>query len=93
MTFTSALAVIFRALGEQLVSMCFSCSDGSLTLGFHSLQRCSLCMVWAQTPGRDESAYTIYTTQCYLFKVLWMMFTVSYRKWKNQKAVISRTKF
>ena len=59
MTFTSALAVIFRALGEHLVSMCFSYSDGSLTLGFRSLQRCSLCMVWAQTPGRDESAYTI----------------------------------
>lgn len=41
----------------------------------------------AQTPDRDECAYTIYTTQCYLLKVLWMMFTVSLRKWKNQKAV------
>lgn len=44
-------------------------------------------MVWAQTPDRDKSAYTVYTTQCYLLKVLWMMFTVSLRKWKTQKAV------
>lgn len=83
MTFPSALVVIFRALGEQ----CFSCSDRSLTWGFIFSRRHSLCMVWARTPGRDESAYTIYTIQCYLLKVLWMMFTVSFRKWKNQKAV------
>lgn len=34
MTFPSALVVIFGALSEQ----CFSCSDRSLTLGFHFLQ-------------------------------------------------------
>ena len=60
---------------------------GAWLWGFIFSGRHSLCIVCAQTPDRDECAYTIYTTQCYLLKVLWMMFTVSLRKWKNQKAV------